>query len=443
MVEPVGWIVAIDDRRDGQVIADVGVDALGRDGHDRVSLFQAQSGAVREEVGHRRPAWADGLVKVVQTPLPLDPERVRDGQFGNRRPRTTFQEVAGLSDTLQAPTVQAHDHHGRAWRPAVNERGIDHYTRCYPRTSKVSEVITVLSGGVGAARLLRALRLATDPSLITAIVNVGDDFVLHGLTICPDLDTIGYTLAGLNNEVTGWGLADETWRVMEALEALGGDAWFRLGDHDLATHLYRSQRLREGATKSEVTNELAKRWQLDIRLLPVTDDAVATFFETEIGRLSFQEYFVRHRHGIAVRAITFDGAASARPAPGVIEALRSASRIVIAPSNPLISIDPILEVPGLREVLHDRRDDVVAVSPIINGAALKGPADRLLAELGYEVSCVGVADYYREVVGRLVIDEADAALADEVHARGVDVTVTTTIMANAENSARLAQAVLS
>ena len=312
-----------------------------------------------------------------------------------------------------------------------------------PKPSKVSRVITVLSGGVGAARLLGALSMVMEPSEITAVVNVGDDLVLHGLTICPDLDTITYTLAGLNNDKLSWGLRGESWRVMDALEDLGGEAWFRLGDRDLATHLYRTQRLAEGATKSDVARELCEHWGVAVRLLPVTNDEVATMFDTEVGRLSFQEYFVRHRHGIEVSAISFDGAARAVAAPEVLDALRTCSRIVIAPSNPLISIEPILQVPGIRAILEDRHADVVAVSPIIAGAAVKGPADRLLAELGHDVSCVGVAHYYRGLIGTLVIDQADAELATAVRERGINVHVTTTIMSSPENARRLGEAVLS
>ncbi len=304
-------------------------------------------------------------------------------------------------------------------------------------------MITVLSGGVGAARLLRALSDEIDPSQITAVVNVGDDLVLHGLTICPDLDTITYTLAGLNNDELGWGLRAETWRVMDELDALGGETWFRLGDRDLATHLYRSQRLSEGATKTEVAHELAQRLGVQVRLLPVTNDTVTTEFVTERGRLSFQEYFVRQRHDVVVQAIEFVGAASARATPEVLHALREASRIIIAPSNPLISIDPILQIPGVREILRERRDDVVAVSPLIRGVALKGPAARLLGELGYEISTVGVVDFYEGLVGTWIIDEADAVLADRVRLRGVRVEVTTTIMAEGDNAPRLAKVVLS
>ena len=303
-------------------------------------------------------------------------------------------------------------------------------------------MIAVLSGGVGAARLLRALCLARDPAQFTAIVNVGDDLVLHGLTICPDLDTITYTLAGLNDEARGWGLLEESWRVMDELERLGGDAWFRLGDRDLATHLFRSQRLADGASKTEVAAELAARRGVAVRLAPVSDDAVATVFDTEVGRLTFQEYFVGHHHDVAVRAITVEGAFEARPAPGVLEALGHAERIVIAPSNPLISIEPILQVPGVRDAVRARRADVVAVSPIVAGAALKGPAGRLMDDLGHEVSCVGVADLYEGLIATMVIDEADARHEAALRARGLEVVVTTTIMSDAHRARRLADAVL-
>jgi LPPG:FO 2-phospho-L-lactate transferase len=302
-------------------------------------------------------------------------------------------------------------------------------------------VICVVSGGVGAARLLRALR-AHDPQLdLEAVVNVGDDLVLHGLTICPDLDTITYTLAGLNDEQRGWGLRDETWRVRDRLAELDGAAWFSLGDLDLATHLYRSQRLAEGATKTDVTDELRRRLGVDVRLWPVTDDQVATEFDTAIGPLSFQDYFVRHRHAVEVRRVHCRGAEHARLSEGAKRALLDAERIVIAPSNPLISIDPILRVPGVRELLMRRRDDVVAVSPLVGGAALKGPADRLMRELGWRADAVGVAEFYRGVVGTMVMDQVDASLADEVAATGCRVRVTTTVMSNSTHAAALAETI--
>jgi LPPG:FO 2-phospho-L-lactate transferase len=296
---------------------------------------------------------------------------------------------------------------------------------------------------VGAARLLRALSDVVDPHELVAVVNVGDDLVLHGLTICPDLDTITYTLAGLNNDELGWGLRGESWRVMEELDRLGGEAWFRLGDRDLATHLYRSERLRQGATKTEVAHELAAHFELAVTLLPVTDDPLATEFLTPEGRLTFQDYFVRRHHDVVVTAIEVVGAADSSLSAQARDAITDASRLVIAPSNPLISIDPILQVPGVRELIRERASDVIAVSPLINGEALKGPADRLMRELGYESSVLGVADFYEGLVGTWVIDEADRTLAEDLRARGVNVEVTTTIMADPENARRLAKVVTS
>ena len=228
------------------------------------------------------------------------------------------------------------------------------------------------------------------PDAITAIVNVGDDMELHGLAISPDLDTVTYTLAGMDNRETGWGVAGETWTVMEELGRLGGDDWFRLGDRDLATHLFRTGRLRGGAPLSAVTAELARRRGIAVHLVPVTDDALRTRVvlaeASTLGpagtEVSFQDYFVRLHHDVAVRGVRFEGAEAAQAAPGVMEALRDAERIVVCPSNPVVSIGPVLAVPGVREALTARRAHVVAVSPIVAGAALKGPADRLMAEFG-------------------------------------------------------------
>ncbi len=302
-------------------------------------------------------------------------------------------------------------------------------------------MITVLAGGVGAARLLRALGLVVDPADLTAVINVGDDLVLHGLTICPDLDTVTYTLAGMNDEARGWGLTDETWRVMGELEALGGEAWFRLGDRDLATHLYRTQRLGEGATKTEVTAEIARRRGVASTLLPASDDPVATTLETLEGPMDFQEYFVRRRHEVTVTAVTVTGLTTARPSAAALRAIEGAERVVIAPSNPLLSIDPILGLAGVREALR-ARDDVLAVSPLVGGAALKGPADRLMRELGLEPSAAGVAAHYGELVRTWVIDELDAGLAARLEAAGHEVRVTTTVMDDPARARALAEAVL-
>jgi len=304
-------------------------------------------------------------------------------------------------------------------------------------------MITVLAGGVGAARLLAGLIQVVDPAELTAVVNTGDDLVLHGLEISPDLDTVTYTLAGAIDPERGWGLAGESWQAMESLRRFGGDAWFNLGDRDLGTHLYRTTRRREGATLSEVTAEITAAWGLGLRLLPVTDDPLQTRVTVETdGEIGFQEYFVQRQHSVAVSAVRFDGAAKAAPAPGVLDAIASAGRVVIAPSNPIVSIGPLLAVPGVRDAVVARRDDVVAVSPIVAGAALKGPADRLMTELGHEASVVGVARIYAELAGTLVIDEADAELADAVEAEGVRCVVAPTIMSSPQRSAALARVVL-
>jgi LPPG:FO 2-phospho-L-lactate transferase len=302
-------------------------------------------------------------------------------------------------------------------------------------------LITVLAGGVGAARFLRGLIDVVPAEDVTAIVNVGDDLVLHGLHISPDVDTVTYTLAGAINTETGWGLAGETWQAMAALEHYGGQSWFRLGDRDLGTHLYRTQRLAEGAPLSTVTNEIARAWGLELRLLPASDDAVRTMVTIEgEGEVGFQDYFVGRQHSVAVTSVRFDGAENSQPAPGVLEAISDADVVVIAPSNPIVSIGPVLAINGLRDAVSTRRTRNVAVSPIVAGAALKGPADRMLQELGHEPSVVGVAKLYAELASVLVIDEADEALAGEVEAAGMECLVVPTVMSSPAVAASLARA---
>jgi LPPG:FO 2-phospho-L-lactate transferase len=321
--------------------------------------------------------------------------------------------------------------------------------RWSPRTYH-GRVLAAIAGGVGGARLLSGLVQVADPAKLTVVVNTGDDLELHGLHISPDVDTVIYTLAGLHNRQAGWGLATESWTVMSELERLGGEAWFRLGDRDLATHLYRTQRLREGAALHEVTAELARTRGLAMQVLPMSDDPVRTrvvLGEEAMGdpagtEVSFQHYFVRLGHRVAVRAVRFDGAADARPAPGVLEAIQNADTVVVCPSNPVVSIGPVLAVPGVRESLTARRTAVVAVSPIVAGTALKGPADRLLAELGHESSAVGVARLCAQWAGTLVIDERDAHLRARVEAEGVRAVVAASVMTNPRTAAALARAVL-
>ena len=296
---------------------------------------------------------------------------------------------------------------------------------------------------MGAAKLLTGLIRAHPPRDLLAVVNTADDTVLHGLHVSPDLDTVVYTLAGAVNPDTGWGLAGETWQAMDALDRYGGITWFRLGDRDLATHLFRTHRLGEGADLATVTAEIAAAWGLKLTVLPVTNDRIETRVTTaDEGEIGFQDYFVRRRHDVTVSAVRVAGSAHAQPAPGLMEALGEARLIIIAPSNPIVSIGPVLEVPGVRQAVAARRDVVVAVSPIVGGAALKGPADRLMRELGHECSVVGVARLYRDVAATLVIDEADAHLADDVEAVGVSCVVAPTIMDGIETATALARVVL-
>jgi LPPG:FO 2-phospho-L-lactate transferase len=310
-------------------------------------------------------------------------------------------------------------------------------------------VITVLAGGVGAARMLRGILQVVPGREVTAIVNVGDDMVLHGLHISPDLDTVTYTLAGAINPETGWGLVGETWNAMATVGRYGGISWFNLGDRDLGTHLFRTQRLHEGATLAEVTAEIARGWDLGLTILPVTNDRLRTKLtvldpDGAPGgvEVDFQEYFVKRHHDVPVTGVRFDGAAEATAAPGVLEAIIDADTLVVAPSNPIVSIGPVFAVPGVHDAVRARRDHVVAVSPIIAGAALKGPADRLLGEMGHESSALGVARLYASVAATIVIDEVDAELAPAIEAEGVRCIVAPTIMSGPAESAALARVVL-
>jgi LPPG:FO 2-phospho-L-lactate transferase len=309
--------------------------------------------------------------------------------------------------------------------------------------------VAVLAGGVGAARFLRGLRAAVDPATITAVVNVADDEVVNGLFVSPDIDTVLYTCAGAIDPERGWGLEGETWRAMEELRRLADSAgraelgWFNLGDRDIGTHMFRTARLAQGATSTDVTRELADAWDLGMTVLPVTDDRVATRVATrDLGELAFQEYFVREQHGVEATGVRFAGADESKPAPGVLDALADAEVVVIAPSNPIVSIGPVLAVPGVRDAVVARRERCVAISPIVGGRALKGPADRLLVELGHESSVVGVARLYRELASVLVVDEVDADLADAVEAEGLRCLVVPTVMTTPQVAAALARATI-
>ena len=298
--------------------------------------------------------------------------------------------------------------------------------------------ITALAGGVGASKLLRGLVEVMDPAELTVIVNTGDDIELHGLSISPDLDIVTYTLAGIVEEKTGWGIKDDTFTALEKLAAFGREDWFHLGDKDLATHIHRTAMLRSGATLSQVTDSIRRALGVKARILPMSDQPVRTMIHTETGPIHFQHYLVKERARLMVKGITFEGTETASPAPGVVEALEEADGIVLCPSNPLISIGPILAVEGIREALRGRRDSVAAICPIVDGQSLKGPSDRMLEQLGYEVSALEVAKLYKDIAATFVIDSTDEAQKFSIEALAMKVVVTNTVMKTLEDKTRLA-----
>ena len=302
--------------------------------------------------------------------------------------------------------------------------------------------IAVLAGGVGGARFVRALMEFVDPPDVTVIANVGDDLEVHGLHVSPDLDTLLYTLGGLGDDERGWGRAGETWNASETIELLGGETWFRLGDRDIGLHLARTEALRRGEPLSAVTARLARSVGLEITLLPATDDRLRTRIRTPSGEFEFQEWFVQRGHRDEVNEVAYDRATAARPAPGVLEALEAGELIAIAPSNPFVSIGPILAVREIRAAVEARRDRVVAVSPLIGGRAVKGPADAMFTSLAGGTRAAQVADCYQGLIGALVLDEADADDADDVAARGVRPLVTTTLMSEPDARRALVETVL-
>jgi LPPG:FO 2-phospho-L-lactate transferase len=302
--------------------------------------------------------------------------------------------------------------------------------------------IAALAGGVGGSKLLLGLYRMMEPAELTIIVNTGDDIVMHGLHVSPDPDIITYTLAGVVNEEHGWGIAGETFRVAEGLARYDRPVWFKLGDRDLATHIHRSALLKDGATLSQAMDSIRSALGVRARLLPMSDDPVPTMLDTSEGRLHLQDYLVRRRCEPRLTAIAFEGMDRARPAPGVIEAINEVDGIIISPSNPLISIGPILAIPGVREALRKRRKDVVAVCPLVGGKSLKGPSDKMMAELGHKVSAVGVASLYRDICATFVIDGADEAASTAIEALGMTPAVRPTVMKRVEDKERLARQVL-
>ncbi|HEX9381379.1 MAG TPA: 2-phospho-L-lactate transferase [Gaiellaceae bacterium] len=302
--------------------------------------------------------------------------------------------------------------------------------------------VVALSGGVGGARFLRGLVDVLDPADLTAVVNVGDDLEVLGLSVCPDLDSVLYALAGIADDDRGWGRADETWNALATVETVGGEDWFRLGDRDLGLHLVRTQALRAGESLSTVTARLSAALGLESSILPATDDPVRTWLDTPNGSFDFQHWFVARGHRDPVDRVRFQGAADARPAPGVLEALHEADLILVAPSNPFVSIGPILAVERIRSALERRRVPCVGVSPLIGGRAVKGPAAAMLRRLEGGTTAVQVAQCYAGLIDALVIDEEDAVDADAVGALGVRPVVTRTLMRDAPARKRLAEAAL-
>lgn len=302
--------------------------------------------------------------------------------------------------------------------------------------------IAALAGGVGASKLLLGLYEVMEPSLLTIIVNTGDDIVLHGLKISPDLDIVTYTLAGIVDLQKGWGIREETFHALKRLAGYGRANWFNLGDRDLATHIHRTAMLEEGKSLSQVAESIRAALGVKARILPMSDEPIPTIIESNEGPLHFQEYLVKRRAEPIVKSIRFEGAESAQPALGVLEAIRDAGRVLVCPSNPLISIGPILAVPGVREELRARRADVFAVCPIVGGKSLKGPSDKMLAQLGHEATALGVAKLYADFTGTLVIDPADRAQTSAISALGMKVATLPTVMRTLAQKRKLARALL-
>jgi LPPG:FO 2-phospho-L-lactate transferase len=305
--------------------------------------------------------------------------------------------------------------------------------------------VAALAGGVGGAKLADGLAQVLPPDSITVIVNTGDDFTHFGLYICPDLDTVCYALAGLQNPETGWGRTGETFQALQSVHQLGGPEWFHLGDRDLGTHLERTRRLAEGQPLSKLTADFCRSWGVGARVLPMSDDRISTIVETDEGELSFQEYFVHRQCQPRVRGFRFEGVENSSPAPGVLEALQEAELVVVCPSNPWVSVAPILAVPGVREAAASR--PVIAVSPIIGGKAVKGPAAKMYSELGMEPSATAVARQYGAagsggLLSGFILDRVDLAQEPLISALGIRTFALDTLMSSSEDRRRLAEQAL-
>ena len=300
--------------------------------------------------------------------------------------------------------------------------------------------IVALAGGVGGAKLADGLAQVMQPEYLTIIVNTADDFTFLGLRISPDLDTVCYTLAGLANPATGWGRINETWKVLETIKQLGMPAWFRIGDSDLATHLVRSLRYDEGWKLSQITQEFCKLWGVRARVLPMSDEVIQTWVSSDEGDLEFQEYFVHRRCEPVVKGFYFDGAEQSQPAPGVLEAIENCDAVIICPSNPWVSIDPMLAVPNILKALETKI--IIAVSPIIGNKTVKGPAAKMFSELGIEPSALAVAQHYNKLVHGIVLDTTDSAQVKEISQLGIHTTLTNILMKDQADRGRLAQEII-
>lgn len=303
-------------------------------------------------------------------------------------------------------------------------------------------MILTLAGGIGGSKLLQGLTQVMDPAELTAIVNTGDDLILHGLTICPDVDTVTYTLAGVADQERGWGIEGDTFNALDGLSRYGRERWFHLGDRDLATHLHRSALLKDGLTLTEVTDLIRRAFAVRARILPMSNERVSTIVLTDDGPQPFQSYLVRDSARHAVRGVIFEGIGRSQHAPGVLEAIEAADGIIVCPSNPIISVGPVLAVPGIREALRTTKASIVAISPVVGGRSLKGPTDRFLAGLGHEVSALSVARLYHDFLDLFVIDRLDIDLLPAIEALPLTVSATETIMNNLEQKTALAKEVL-
>ena len=306
----------------------------------------------------------------------------------------------------------------------------------------MDRLVLALAGGVGGAKLALGLSRVVPPGQLTVGVNTGDDECFHGLHVSPDLDTVMYTLAGLSDPQSGWGLAGDTFKTLGMLGRYGVDTWFNLGDRDLATHIRRTQLLRQGSSLSQVTEELCRRLDVGPRVVPMSDDPVRTMLHTDAGQLAMQSYFVRQRAEPAVRGVTYEGAASARPSPGLEKALKESDLIVLCPSNPFLSLGPILAVPGVRGLLESSSALRLAMSPIVGGAAVRGPAGKIMDELGLDVSCVGVAQQYQGFCDVLFIDHQDAHRGPEIEALGIRAVAASIVMESEADKVALARTAL-